>query len=369
MSSSDVIFHQFALIIPPGLEQLANDEWVQKIKGEYLLLSIKSGIIELKAPVEIMLKATLLLKIPTRILLRIDSFKVRDFPRLFKKISKINWVQWYASIPNEIKVNASKSRLIHTERIEKSIRDGIEKYFKGNPPKEKLLKIASNSPQSRLHVNLRDDQMELSLDLSGTEMYKRGRSFISKAPLRENLAAALCTFAETNSARVILDPMAGAGTLVHEAITLNNSIIFKKQAWESFSIFQSIEKEKLIEHEEESSQRFIVNEQDEKVFGALKKNLFSYSSVTYHQEDAFQLEVPAEVDLIICNPPWGERIKFKEGKRRFYDKILDQFKGKKICLILPRDHELPNDTMKKARTLKLKSGGFPILYACWEADL
>jgi putative N6-adenine-specific DNA methylase len=369
MITSDALFHQFALILPPGLEQLGEKEWNEKIQGDYQILSIQSGLIEIKAATEIMLKASLLLKIPTRILLRIDSFKARDFPKLFKKSSKINWGQWYTSVPKEIKVTASKSRLIHTDRIEKSLRDGIEKYFKGNPPKEKHRERSKAFPQSRLHANLRDDQMDLSLDISGTKLYTRGRTFISKAPLRENLAAALCAFADTTSANKILDPMAGGGTLALEALTFNHAVLSKKQAWEAFKIFQGIEKENLVEKQEKEVQNFVVNEKDATVFKALKENLSSLPSVSFHQGDAFDLDIQQDVDLIISNPPWGERVKIVEGKKTFYSKLLEKFKGKKICLILPRDHELPREIINKAKILKLKSGGFPIIYACWEADL
>ncbi len=357
---------QFALIVPPGLEQLALDEFSEKIDDSNEIIKRENGIIEIASEAECMLKASLLLKIPTRILLRIEQFKVRDFPKLFKKISKINWGQWYTEVPETIKVTSSKSRLIHTDKIQKTIIDGIEKYFKGNPPKFKFVEKVSGLPTSTLQVNLVDDIMQLSLDISGTELYTRGRKFIGKAPLRENLAAAFYKFCQITPGEKILDPMAGSGTLAFEALTYEDAQIQKKQAWEGYKIFDKIHKEELVSTSHEPKLVFHVNELDQHTFNALRDNLQEKKSVTFSHGDAFTLENIDEYDVIISNPPWGERVKIKTGKRAFYLKILEKFKGKKVCLILPRDNEIPGDILSKAKILKLKSGGLPIIYACWD---
>lgn len=366
MSEISVKMHHFALIIPPGLEDLALSEIKDKNIADFSVRDRSSGVIECEADTKTMLLMTLALKIPTRILLRLESFKVRDFPKLFKKISKIGWTQWYIAIPEIIKVSASKSRLIHSDKIEKTIREGIEKYFKGNPPKQKWVEKVVKCPKATLHAYLNEDIMHLSLDLSGKELYTRGRTHVGKAPIRENLAAAFLKFSEFEKASHILDPMAGSGTLIFEAIHFMDPIIDKKQAWESFKVFEYVNKNELIEASPSRERCFNANELDKNTYKALQENLNSKNTVTFTNGDAFSLSFPETIDLVIANPPWGERVKIKGGKKDFYMKILDKFKGRRVCLILPKDNELPKEVLGKARILNLKSGGFPIIYACWD---
>lgn len=369
MPDSSTPIQLFALVVPPGLEELSKKELKEKIQDAYRVSNEKTGLIEIEAKTTVMLKASLLLKIPTRILLRIDSFKVRDFPKLFKKISKINWSNWYVATPELIKVNTSKSRLIHSDRIEETIRDGIGKFFKGSPPKEKQKEKALDFPMACLHANLVDDQMQLSLDISGTELYTRGRTHIGKAPLRENLAAAFYYFSNIDKDSVILDPMAGSGTLLTESLRFNQPEIVKKQAWEAFKVFTEIEKIKLVDLDKKSTHKVYANEWDKNTFSALKNNLPSEEQIELTNYDAFKLEISDDIQVILSNPPWDERVEIKEGKKAFYTKLLNKFKKQKICLILPQENQLPKKVLDKARVLKLKSGGFPILYACWEPDL
>jgi putative N6-adenine-specific DNA methylase len=366
MSENSAKMHLFALIIPPGLEDLALSEIQDKNIADFSIQDRSPGVIECEANTKTMLQMTLALKIPTRILLRLDNFKVRDFPKLFKKISKIEWSQWYVSTPEIIKVSANKSRLIHSDKIEKTIREGMEKYFKGNPPKQKWVEKVANCPMATLHAYLSEDIMQISLDLSGKELYTRGRTHVGKAPIRENLAAAFLKFSDFEKASHILDPMAGSGTLIFEAIHFLDPIINKKQAWESFKIFENLNKNELAEKAPIQARRFYANELDKNTYMALQENLSTKTTVTFSNEDAFTFKYPESIDLVIANPPWGERVKIKGGKRDFYLKILDKFKGRRICLILPRDNELPKEVLAKAKVLNLKSGGFPIIYACWD---
>ena len=77
----------------------------------------------------------------------------------------------------------------------------------------------------RLHVHAWDGEAEVSVDLSGESLHRRGyRPPGAAAPLKENLAAALLLIAGWEEAaadgRPFVDPMCGSGTLVVEAALL-----------------------------------------------------------------------------------------------------------------------------------------------------
>lgn len=125
------------------------------------------------------------LKCPNRVLIRIDQFKVRDFPKLFQKIVKINWSQWIGGQFEKIHVTSSKSRLIHSDRIEQSARDAIDRYLQMNPVKKLKQEKWKDCP-SELFIRIVDDVCTISLDASGEKLSQRGyRKFVGTAPLRE----------------------------------------------------------------------------------------------------------------------------------------------------------------------------------------
>src|SRR6188508_765224 len=102
------------VIVPPGLEDLAALELESKCP---VSLTVIKGGLELEADLMWIEAAHLLLKIPTRILMRLDSFKVRDFPKLYQKLCKLPWNNWLSHPEPTWEITCKQSRLMHTGRI------------------------------------------------------------------------------------------------------------------------------------------------------------------------------------------------------------------------------------------------------------
>ena len=81
------------------------------------------------------------------------------------------------------------------------------------------LSVDANSPEIRLVASMHDDVITVSMDLAGRPMSQRGyRTEGGIAPLRENLAAVLVMLARYDARKeVLVDPMAGSGTIAIEA--------------------------------------------------------------------------------------------------------------------------------------------------------
>ena len=79
-------YHIF-LVVRPGLENITRDEILFKFpKLSSLKIEVVGGGLEIKeVPLNIIYTFQYYLKTVTRILLRIDSFKARDLPKLYKK--------------------------------------------------------------------------------------------------------------------------------------------------------------------------------------------------------------------------------------------------------------------------------------------
>jgi len=81
------------------------------------------------------------------------------------------------------------------------------------------LSVDAANPDIRLVAAMHDDVITVSMDLAGRPMSQRGyRTEAGTAPLRENLAAVLVMLSRYDARReVLVDPMAGSGTIAIEA--------------------------------------------------------------------------------------------------------------------------------------------------------
>jgi putative N6-adenine-specific DNA methylase len=208
----------FFIQLPPPFEKQTLWEMEQKGFPTNQAKIFKGGI-EIELPLQMGFSMNHSLKTPNRILLRLASFKCRDFPKLYKNAQKIPWNQILRTEKVKINSTSKKSRLIHTDRINQTMEDAIEKFFIAQPQKKQFLENpAKDIPE--VFVRIIDDECTISIDTSGERLSKRGREIqASSAPLRENLAACLLTklLQEKNLSPTLIDPCCGSGTFLKEA--------------------------------------------------------------------------------------------------------------------------------------------------------
>ncbi len=89
--------------------------------------------------------------------------------------------------------------------------------------------IERENPQIRLHAYLKNDNITVSLDLTGYSMHQRGyRTEAGVAPLKENIAAAMLVRAKwperVATGAALHDPFCGSGTIVIEAAMMAANI-------------------------------------------------------------------------------------------------------------------------------------------------
>ena len=87
------------------------------------------------------------------------------------------------------------------------------------------LAVDPDRPDILVALRMHDRALTVSIDLAGQAMHQRGyRRAAGAAPLRENLAAALVMLARFDARREILvDPMAGSGTIAIEAALMGRA--------------------------------------------------------------------------------------------------------------------------------------------------
>ncbi|MEK7355737.1 MAG: hypothetical protein AAB250_04780, partial [Bdellovibrionota bacterium] len=332
-------------MVAPGLEELARLEL--KTWGPDLVPVVDRGGLTLRTELARGLGLNSCLKIPTRILIRIADFGCRDFPKLFKKLSNLDWSRWIADDRVvDFKASSHGSRLFVKKRIEETCADGRKAYLKkkGAQPK-------AESEPITVYVRLADDVCFVSLDTSGERLHKRGhRELSSDAPLRESIASALLWALEADAKLEstetieLVDPMCGAGTFFLEASGLKARIDSREYAFESWGGTEIAGSHAI----ESSSARdvyasFVGFDNDAKAIRSATKNweTAGVPRPCRFIEGDFFAAAPLEKGprrWLICNPPYGERIGVEGRLSSYYEKLFvavaEKIRPERACFLL-----------------------------------
>ncbi len=311
MTSQSELF-EFFLVTPLGLQDIAFLELNAKHPELCQEVQIIPGGISLHCQRQTGLSLNYSLKIPTKILVRIGTFKARAFPQFFEKIQKLPWRDWIWGLPEKVHASSKKSRLINTTRLSDTTIEGLKKYFRANTSGKDL-----KSPD--LYLRAVEDQFVISLETSGGFLFKRSELlYRGKAGIRENIAYALLFILKNEFPQItkLYDPMCGSGTFLQEALHYHEKSPIKDE-------FQLI-KNFPAPVKNSSPKQFLEisgSDLDEKVINELKPLMDT--GIEIQVLDLFQLKKDLSETLVILNPPYGERIKISGSLTKFYQKILD----------------------------------------------
>jgi hypothetical protein len=220
------------------------------------------------------------------------------------------------------------------------------------------------------NVHISHDTCTISLDSSGESLHKRGyRVGQTDAPISEVLAAGMLLLAGWDGQCNFIDPFCGSGTFLIEAalIALNippglyrSSFGFEK--WKDFDkdLFDVL-------YQDESGERAF----EYKIFGydisrkairIASENVKSAGLSKYIQlsvQPIDQLEAPAGKNMIVTNPPYGERLDFKELANTYEtlgSVLKHRFPGTSAWIISSQESLLYKIGLKPSKKIDLLNG-------------
>lgn len=377
---------KFYLIYPFGLSHLGFIELKEKWELYYpevnlsILEKDEAGLL-IEVPKLLGFSLNLILKTPTRILERIETFKAKDFPKLYQKVSQIKWNQYLIGQIPEISATASESRLFDSRKIEKAIKDGIEDSYKAQEVKKKFLNHLEKMNSEllpKVYCRIVNDEVTLSLDTTGELAHKRGEKTLSAmAPIRETLASLLLVaLKNVTTFENLIDPMCGSGTFLLEAAhfyQLNNSrdfaffhtphFITLKDNGPLYKTFQ----ESLKPQDKKLFTHLFGFDSSQEVLKQTRENL-KLANVTLETHNVFEKkEFNIERAVAIVNPPYGIRVGQKSQiKALYYHDIIESlfahFKVATIGIIIPDEHQFNPDRWNLKERIPFKNGGIPVSF-------
>ena len=159
-------------------------------------------------------------RLASRVLLPIGETDASDGEQLYQGAREIDWSA-HLSIDCTFAVDCTvrNARITHSHYAALRVKDAIVDQFRDNEGRRPS--IDTDQPDIRIHLHLQGSKAQLSIDLSGGGLHRRGyRVESGVAPLRETLAAAMLRFSGWPNSRrfdMLLDPLCGSATLPIEA--------------------------------------------------------------------------------------------------------------------------------------------------------
>ncbi len=266
-------------------------------------------------------QANLWLRTAIRVLRPILETDVSSPDELYEAVRSLDWAR-YLTPEHTLAVdcNVRDSHITHSKYAALRVKDAICDQFVEKCGKRPSVDV--DQPMIGLNLHIHRDHAVLSLDSSGESLHKRGyRPIKTRAPLNEALAAALVLLTGWRGDRPFADPLCGSGTLAIEAawIALRRppGLTRKRfgfQGWMDFDIelWTSLRDEArrgvsrvlpapiLASDVRGDAVSFAINNARAAGIGHLLR--FDKRDVRDFQSP------PGSPGVLLCNPPYGERI-------------------------------------------------------------
>lgn len=259
-------------------------------------------------------------RLATRVLWPLREFYCEDRDALYREAKKIDWL----AILDETKTfaidaNVSHPKLKHSLFAAQVVKDALcdcIREAKGERPS-----VDIKEPQVQLHLFVHNKRATISLDTSGSPLYKRGwKVKRGEATMPETLAAALLRHAGYREGQKLCDPFCGTGTILIEAayIATRTPSGFLRKAW-GFLHMREHDAKKWENFKRVFDEKRIPLEKGV-IFGA-DKDLTELSLCRAHlaklgfieqielaHKEVFSYVPPSTPTLIVTDPPLGKRL-------------------------------------------------------------
>ncbi|MEB3355702.1 MAG: THUMP domain-containing protein [Synechococcales bacterium] len=286
-------------------------------------------------------------RLPFRVLEQIRQFPCRDADQLYQGIQEIDWAAYLS--PEQtfaVRATGKTPQLNHTHFTALQVKNAIV-----DQQRQRLGQRSSiDTHQPDVWINVFVSSGEpgnprsrpsaiVSLDSTGESLHRRGyRPAMGVAPLKETLAAALIALTDWTPERPFLDPLCGSGTLPIEAAMKGLNIapgLFREQfafeRWRDFdgALWSEMKREAIAQQHSHLPAPIIGSDADAAVLQDAQVNARECgleAHLKLVQQSLSEVEPVGDRGVILCNPPYGERIGEVKSLGALYRELGDVFK-------------------------------------------
>ena len=284
-------------------------------------------------------------RLASRLLFPLQESQVDSVDELYRVANLVDWPTVFPlKATFRIDFHGRSDFINNTQFGAQKIKDAIVDRFRedtgGRPSVDKDADV-------RIEAQLRKGRLYLYFNVSGDSLHRRGyRLQPGKAPLKENLAAAILVRAGwpqlAAAGKHLVDPMCGSGTLLMEAGMMAADIApgLNRQKW-GFESWLSHRRDVWLAEVEQARQRRTAGlaamtnrlygfDIDAEQLNAASNNLARSAlagRIHFERRPVEQLRIQKETieegGLLICNPPYGERLSELPQLAPLYQQLHD----------------------------------------------
>ena len=297
-----------------GLEGLAAEE-LRRLGLDSV--QAENGRVLFQGGQEAMAMANLWLRTGERVLLRLAKGPARSFEELFQIVATTPLEE---VIPRDgkfpVKGHSLNSQLHSVPDCQAIVKRAAAKRLGA---KYGVTWLPETGELYQLQFSLMHDEFELFLDTTGPGLHKRGyRAVGNDAPLRETLAAGMVQLTRYRGRDFFWDPFCGSGTIPIEAALiaknrapgLTRGFAVERFAWIDGTLFPRLRRE-APEREYQGDYRILGSDNDPKCVSLSMANARKAGVgrlIQFRDADATKASLPAQEGILVCNPPYGQRM-------------------------------------------------------------
>jgi 23S rRNA (guanine2445-N2)-methyltransferase len=289
----------------------------------------------------LMCHANLWLRTAVRVLQPILEAHVESPDELYDAVQTIEWSA-YMTPDHTLAVdcNVRDSRITHSQYAARRVKDAICDQFVSRCGRRPSVDV--ERPMVGLNLHVYKDDTVLSLDSSGDSLHKRGyRPVLTRAPLNEALAAGLVLSTGWNGDVPLVDPMCGSGSLPIEGawIALRRPPGLTRKhfgfmGWMDYDVGLWTAVRNEARSNVRKSLPAFVGGSDVRADAVEHARANARAAgignlLTFEKRDLRDFRPPdGPPGVLICNPPYGERIGEAEELRPLYLLMGEVFAGR-----------------------------------------
>ncbi len=329
---------RFELIVPChfGLEAVLKKEIIDL---GYDITEVSDGRVTFAGDPDAVCRANIGLRTAERVLIKVGSFHAESFEDLFQGTKSLDWEEY---IPRNgrfwvKKASSVKSKLFSPSDIQSIMKKAMVERMKESYDIDRFPEDGDDYP---VRVFLLKDEVTVALDTTGDSLHKRGyRKLESKAPIAENLAAALIMLTPWRADRILVDPFCGSGTIPIEAAMMAAHIApgmnrhFTAEAWTHLIDPQNWEdvreeaRDEILTDVEVDIQGYDLDPEMVEIARINARKAGVEHMIHFQARDIADLSHRKKYGFIITNPPYGERIGEKNELNALYKTIGERYKA------------------------------------------
>lgn len=305
----------------------------------YEITKVEDGRVTFEGDLEAICRGNVFLRTAERLMVQVGRFHATTFDELYEGIKALPWEQW---IPKDGKFWVTKASSVKSKLFSASDIQSIAKKAMVDHLREvySVQWFEENGAAFPVRIFLLKDEVTVALDTTGEPLHKRGyRTWTSKAPISETLAAALIMLTPWKKDRILIDPFCGSGTFLIEAAMMaanmapgmNRSFtaeqwgrVLPKQMW--YDVIEEA-REMIEEDASPDLQGYDVDPDMVRIARENAKQAGVAHMIHFQQRDVAETRHSKKYGFIITNPPYGERLEEKKNLPQLYRSIGQVYAG------------------------------------------